>query len=193
VRLGSACTGYAGLDGAVEAVFGAELAWVADNDPDVSLLLKQRYPDVPNLGDISTVEWDQVEPVDIFCGGFPCQDVSCAGQRAGLRPGTRSGVWTYMAYAIGILRPELVVIENVRGICSASAHSDVESCEICLGKRAGHALRALGAVLGDLSTLGYDAEWQNVRASDAGSCHRRERIFITAWPAAPDALGDAGQ
>jgi DNA (cytosine-5)-methyltransferase 1 len=182
VKLGSACTGYGGLDAAVIALTGAELAWVADSDPDVSLLLKQRHPDVPNLGDITVADWAAVEPVDILAGGFPCQDVSCAGLRAGLRPGTRSGVWSYMAEAIGVLRPKLVVIENVRGICSASAHSDVEPCEICLGNRAGHALRALGAVLGDLSTLGYDAEWQNVKASDAGACHRRDRVFIAAYP-----------
>ncbi len=141
---------------------GAELAWVADNDPDVCTLLEARYPGIPNLGDIKVVDWDKVEPVDIMAGGTPCQDVSCAGQRVGMMPGNRSGLWSWFAYAIGKLRPSLVVWENVRGVTSAAAHSDVERCEICLGEAAVRPLRALGAVLGDLSSLGYDAEWQNL-------------------------------
>jgi DNA (cytosine-5)-methyltransferase 1 len=186
--VGSVCSGYGGLDAAVCAMFGAEVAWVADNDPDASAVLAARYPGVPNLGDIGKVDWTQVPPVSILAGGFPCQDVSVSGMRGGLLPGNRSGAWYHMARAIGILHPDLVVIENVRGLFSARAHSGVEPCEVCVGDSTARPLRALGAVLGDLSDLGFDAEWQVVSAADIGGCHRRERVFILAWPVAAHAV-----
>ena len=181
-KVGSVCSGYGGLDEAVIAELGGEIAWVADIDPAVSVLLKHRYPDAPNLGDISKVDWASVEPVHVMCGGFPCQDVSTAGLRIGLAPGNRSGVWSHMARGISVLKPEIVIVENVKGLLSARAHSDVEFCEGCMGDpESVRPLRALGAVLGDLASLGFDAEWDVVSAADAGSCHLRERVFILAW------------
>ena len=133
------------------------------------------------------------EPVDILTGGFPCQDLSLAGKRAGLKDGTRSGLWSEFAHAIDVIRPRLVVIENVRGLLSATAHSDVEPCSWCLGDDGGEpALRALGAVLGDLASLGYDARWTGLRAADAGAPHGRFRVFIVAYPRnvnAEDSIG----
>jgi DNA (cytosine-5)-methyltransferase 1 len=117
--VGSLFTGYSGLDMAVRTVLGGQLAWVSDIDPGANALLAHRHPDVPNLGDVTAVDWSQVEPVDVLVGGFPCQDVSLAGRREGLGPGTRSGLWWQFAYAIERLRPRLVVIENVRGLLSA--------------------------------------------------------------------------
>ena len=84
LRLGSLCTGYGGLDMAVQQAFGTELAWVADNDRHVSKLLASRHPGIPNLGDLTQVDWQQVDPVDILCAGFPCQDISFAGRGAGI-------------------------------------------------------------------------------------------------------------
>jgi len=84
VRLGSLCTGYGGLDMAVQRVFGARLVWVADNDRHIGTLLAARHPEVPNLGDISTLDWRQVDSVDVLCAGFPCQDISFAGRGAGI-------------------------------------------------------------------------------------------------------------
>ncbi|NYE02689.1 DNA (cytosine-5)-methyltransferase 1 [Kineosphaera limosa] len=72
-------------------------------------------------GDITAIDWSQVEPVDILIGGFPCQDVSTVGKRAGIAPGTRSGLWAHMAAAIDALQPDWVVIENVRGLLSSPA------------------------------------------------------------------------
>lgn len=182
MKIGSLFSGYGGLDMAVAQVTGATTVWVSDIDKGACKILAHRYPDVPNLGDITTVDWSQVEPVDVLTGGFPCQDVSHAGKRAGIRPGTRSGLWEHFAYAISQLQPSLVVIENVRGLLSANAHSDVEPCAWCVGDDPNGALRALGAVLGGLADIGYDAEWVGLRAADVGACHGRFRVFIVAHP-----------
>ncbi len=183
MKIGSLFSGYGGLDLAVEAVTGAELAWVCEWDDAPSKILATHYPDVPNYRDVSQVDWSAVEPVDILTGGFPCQDLSLAGKRAGLKEGTRSGLWSEYFKAIEILKPRLVVIENVRGILSATAHSDLERCEWCMGDGSGEpSLRALGAVLGDLASIGYDARWQGVRAADAGAPHNRFRVFIVVYP-----------
>jgi DNA (cytosine-5)-methyltransferase 1 len=115
--------------------------------------------------------------------------VSSAGKRAGIRPGTRSGLWAHFAHAISQLQPSLVVIENVRGLLSATAHSDVEPCPWCLGDDTDGALRALGAVLGDLADLGYDASWYGLRAADVGAPHGRFRVFAVATPRHADAVG----
>jgi DNA (cytosine-5)-methyltransferase 1 len=85
---------------AVHEVLGGELAWVADNDPGAAAILAHRFPLVPNLGDITAVDWSAVEPVDVLTAGFPCQDISCAGRRAGLRTGNRSGLWFHVARAL---------------------------------------------------------------------------------------------
>lgn len=170
---------------AVAQVLDVEVAWVADNDRAASAVLAHRHPNIPNLGDIAAVDWARVPPVDVLIAGFPCQDVSTAGARAGLRAGTRTGVWTHVARAICVLRPSLVFLENVRGILSAGADSRVEQCPWCVGDSADEpAVRASGAVLGDLADLGFDAEWTTVPAAAAGAPHRRERWFCLAWPAA---------
>jgi DNA (cytosine-5)-methyltransferase 1 len=149
-------------------------------EPAAAAILAEHWPGIPNLGDITAVDWSTVPPVDVICGGFPCQDLSTAGMRRGLRPGTRSGLWQHMAEAVHQLKPRIVVIENVRGIFSAEAHSDLERDCWCVGDTGDPALRALGAVLGDLSGLGFDARWGTVPASAAGAPHRRERVFIVA-------------
>ena len=184
LRVGSLFSGYGGLDLAVMNVLDAEVVWHCEWDDAPSKILEKHFPGVPNYRDVSKVDWAAVEPVDVLTGGFPCQDLSLAGKRAGLKEGTRSGLWSEFANAIEVLKPRLVVIENVRGLLSATAHSDVEQCAWCMGE-AGDGepvLRALGAVLGDLADLGFDARWTGVRAADAGAPHNRFRVFIVAFP-----------
>ena len=110
--------------------------------------------------------WDEVrtfrgEPwrgiVDVVSGGFPCQDISVAGTGAGI-DGARSGLWREMARIIGEVRPRYVFVENSPALLT----------------------RGLGTVLGDLATLGFDARWTVLGASDVGAPHKRERIWILA-------------
>jgi DNA (cytosine-5)-methyltransferase 1 len=158
-RLGSLCTGYGGLDTAVQQIFGGALAWVADNDPGASRILAHHHPQVPNLGDITAVDWTQVAPVDVVLGGYPCQPFSSAGHRKGTKDARH--IWPHIATALGVLRPRLAVFENV----------------------AGHLSLGFDTVLADLACLGFDADWVCVRASDIGAAHQRKRLFLLAWPA----------
>jgi DNA (cytosine-5)-methyltransferase 1 len=195
-RLLSLFTGYGGLDMAATAVLGADVIGHAEIDPAACRVLAHRYPHVPNVGDVTAVDWSALGPVDVITGGFPCQDVSLAGRRLGIRHDTRSGLWAHMAAAVDELRPALVVIENVRGLLSAEAahpaHDVLEPCAWCVGDDSGVPLRALGAVLGDLADLGYDAAWRLLSAADVGAPHGRARVFVVAWPADPDGAGLEG-
>ena len=182
MRLGELCAGYGGLGMAVEEVFGATTAWFSEYDAAPSKILAHHWPDVPNYGDMTKIDWAAIEHVDIISGGTPCQDLSGAGRRAGMTEGTRSNLWVQMREAIAIQRPKYVVWENVRGAFSAEASSSVEQCPGCVGDTSDGRvfLRALGRVLGDLSDLGYDAEWRGLRAADVGACHGRFRVFVLA-------------
>jgi DNA (cytosine-5)-methyltransferase 1 len=100
-----------------------------------------------------------VPPVDLVTAGWPCQDISYAGPGAGLKEGTRSGLWHCIAGGLRHLRPAYVFLENVAALRA----------------------RGLGTVLGDLAALGYDTQWLCLRASDAGACHRRDRMFVLGW------------
>lgn len=167
--IGSLCTGYSGLEMAAQNIFGGELAWVADNAVPARKLLEYRYPDVPNLGDLTVADWSNVEPVQILTAGFPCQPISIAGRKLGQND--ERWIWPELAGAIRVLRPEYVLLENVENL-------------IRLG---------LGDVLGDLATLGYDARWTCVRASEAGAPHRRERWFCAAHPKVAGLEGGLGE
>ena len=122
---------------------------------------QQRFPDAIGLGDIRKIRGQDLPKGDwITCGGFPCQDISVAGKGAGLE-GERSGLWFEYARLIGEIRPCYAVMENVGAL----------------------SFRGLDTVLGSLAEIGYDAEWCDIRASDVGAPHKRERIWIVAYPA----------
>lgn len=184
MKIGSLFSGYGGLDLAVEKIFNAETVWHCEWEDAPSKILEKHWPDVPNYRDVSKVDFTEIEQVDILTGGFPCQDLSLAGKRAGLQPGTRSGLWSEFARAIETIQPKYVVIENVRGLLSAKAtNPDLEFCPLCMGEDGKRKpdMRALGGVLGNLADLGYDAKWGSYRASDAGAPHQRQRVFILAY------------
>ena len=177
-------------------MIGGSTAWFCEVDPAASKVLATRFPDIPNLGDITAVDWTAVEPVDVLVGGFPCQSVSIAGVKSGIGSGTRSGLWSHFLEAIEVLQPDLVIIENVRGLLSTKAFRQDEEdhgtdsdmgrggSPVAQGKprqRAKPVLTAAGAVIGQLSSAGYDAVWKVVPASDVGAPHHRARVFIVGW------------
>lgn len=194
MKVGSLFSGYGGLDLAVERHFNAETVWHAEWEDAPSKVLAHRWPGVPNFRDVTQVDWSSVEPVDIITGGFPCQDVSMAGKRAGMVEGTRSNLWGAMRTAVETIRPRYVVAENVRGLLSATAQSDsdLELDQGFMGDGSALNLRAIGRVLGDLADIGYDAQWYGLRAADIGAPHGRYRVFILATDAttAPYAAHD---
>lgn len=118
-------SGYGGLDLAVErALGGARVVALADIDTGPSAVLAHRWPDVPNLRDITKIDWLKLGRVDVMAGGFCCQSVSTAGKRAGLKRGTRTGLWFNYAEGIRVLRPSLIVAENVGGLLSGASVCD---------------------------------------------------------------------
>ncbi|WP_189986425.1 DNA cytosine methyltransferase, partial [Streptomyces spinoverrucosus] len=165
----SLCTGSGALDLAVGAVTGLPTVMVGEKDPAASRLLAARLPHARNLGDITAVDWTDLSASlprpAVLTAGFPCQDISNAGPRGGIA-GDRSGLWKTIAHAIRHLRPRLVFLENVAAIRS----------------------RGLDVVAADLAACGYDARWMCLRAGDpeVGACHRRDRWFAVAYPAAED-------
>lgn len=161
------CAGYGGLGMAVKALTGERVAYVAEVDEAACKVLAARFPGVPNIGDITAYDWEQlVGLVDIVTAGFPCQDISNAGKREGIT-GERSGIWKSVAEATRILRPRLVFLENVAAIKG----------------------RGLNVVAEDLAEIGYDLRWTTLRAADVGAAHARNRWFGIATPALPDPDG----
>jgi DNA (cytosine-5)-methyltransferase 1 len=159
MKVGSLFAGIGGFDIAAKEV-GWSTVWFSEIDQYASLVLAERFPGVLNLGDITKIKWGGVEPVDVLVGGFPCQDISHAGFRAGI-DGLRSGLWAEFVRAIRELRPRYVVVENVAALLAD-----------------GSGLR----VLGDLAGLRYDAEWSTVSACAVGAPHMRRRVFVVAYP-----------
>jgi len=152
LKVGSLFTGYGGLDIAV----GGDLAWYAEIEPAACQVLAHHYPNVPNLGDITKIDWSQVEPVDVITGGYPCQPFSHAGNRKGKNDVRH--LWPNVLDAIRAIRPRYAILENVSG----------------------HITLGFADVLADLAEIGWSCEWGTFRASDVGAPHRRERIFIIA-------------
>lgn len=158
ISIGSLFSGIGGLELGLEWAGLGPTIWQVERDPFCQRILAKHWPTAERFDDVCTVGAHNLKPVDLICGGFPCQDLSYAGKGAGLA-GARSGLWTEYARIVGELRPRFVVVENVAAL----------------------AARGLDRVLGDLAALGYDAVWLPVRAADVGAPHRRERLFIVAY------------
>lgn len=139
-------------------------------EPFPQKILAKHWPNVPCYDDIRTLTADRLAAdgiaVDAICGGFPCQDISVAGKGVGLS-GENSGLWFEYARIIGELRPQYVIVENVAAL---------------LG-------RGLDRVVGDLASLRFDAEWHCIPASAVGALHRRDRLWIIAYPSLSNVEG----
>ena len=162
LRYGSLFSGIGGIDLGMDMA-GFECAWQVEIDEKCRQVLKQHWPGVPKYGDIYEVKGSKVEPVDILCGGFPCQPVSVAGKRGGVDD--ERWLWDEFYRLICELRPRWIVAENVTGLLSANSG------------------RAFAGVLRDLAEGGYDAVWDVYPAGGPGGVgapHRRERVFIVA-------------
>ena len=167
LAFGSLFAGIGGLDLGLERA-GMICKWQVEVNDYATKVLEKHWPDVARFRDVRECGAHNLEPVDLICGGFPCQDVSLAGKRAGLE-GERTTLWSEFARIIREIRPRWVLAENVPGLLSSDSG------------------RFFGRVLGDLAACGYDAEWDTIPACAVGAPHRRYRVFVVArrndlWP-----------
>jgi len=158
MRFGSLFAGIGGFDLGLERA-GMECAWQVEIDPWCRQVLAKHWPDVPRYEDVRDVGRDNLEPVDLVCGGFPCQDLSVAGRREGL-DGERSGLWFEYHRILEEIRPDWVVIENVPGLLSSAGGRD------------------FAVILRGLVELGYGVCWRVLDAQFFGVPQRRRRVFI---------------
>jgi DNA (cytosine-5)-methyltransferase 1 len=155
--------GIGGFDLGLERTGGFKTVAFCEIEPHAQAILRKHWPEVPIYDDVcrltgAVLARDGVFP-NAIVGGFPCQDISSAGARAGLA-GERSGLWFEMHRLIGDLRPRYVIVENVAELL-ANGFSDV---------------------LGSLASIGYNAEWDCIPAAGIGAPHLRDRVWIVAYP-----------
>ena len=147
-------SGIGGFSLGLERTGAFETVGFCEIDPTCQAILAKHWPHVPCAADIREREFVRGE-ADVIVGGFPCQDISYAGKRAGLA-GERSGLFWEMVRAIRVVRPRLALVENVAALLTGG----------------------MGVVLGSMAADGYDAEWDCISAADAGAPHGRPRIWI---------------
>lgn len=151
----SLCSGYGGLDIAVEQFYGAQTTYYCEIEPACLEVLAGRFPTALNVGSLEELKTGTIE-ADIITAGYPCQPFSLAGKRGGVFDDRH--VWPIIRQVISNVRPARVVLENVSG----------------------HLTSGGTAVIGDLARMGYGVKWGTVRASEAGAPHQRKRLFIVA-------------
>lgn len=154
---GSLFSGIGGLDLGLDRA-GMKCLWQCEIGDYQSKVLEKRFG-VTNLGDITKVDWNEVEKPNLVCGGFPCQDISHAGKKTGIT-GSRSRLFFEFIRCVRCLRPENVLVENVSALL----------------------VRGMGTVLWEFSRIGYDAEWGVLSSAGVGKNHQRRRVFIYAYP-----------
>ncbi len=157
LTIGSLFSGIGGLELGLEWAGLGPVKWQVEIDPFCRQVLAKHWPEVQRFEDVRAVGAEQLAPVDLICGGFPCQDVSSAGKRAGLA-GSRSGLWREYARVVREVGPQWVVVENV----SSGARLWVDS------------------VSNDLEQLGYEVLPVPLSAANVGAPHLRRRVFVVA-------------
>ena len=161
ITIGSLFSGIGGFElGLERAIPESSTIWQVEQDKYCQSILKKHWPESILYDDVCSVGAHNLKPVDIICGGFPCQDISKAGKGKGINEGKKSGLYWEMFRIICELRPRIIVMENVSALTN----------------------RGLSDVLGSLATIGYDAEWICITAAMFGAPHRRKRLFVVAHP-----------
>ena len=164
-------SGIGGFSLGLERTGGFETVAFCEIEEFPRRVLAKHWPKVPCYHDVRELTADVLArdgiAVDVITGGFPCQDISVAGKQAGIGEGTRSGLWSEIVRLACELRPQFIIVENVANLLAGPS-----------GKPGGW----FGRILGDLAECGYDAEWENIPASALGAPHRRERIWLVAYP-----------
>jgi DNA (cytosine-5)-methyltransferase 1 len=160
LRLLDTFSGIGGFSYAAEQLVGGfETIGFVEREPFCQQILRKHWPEVPIYDDITTFS-PEPGSADVVCGGFPCQDISTAGKQAGIKEGTRSGLFYELMRVVRTVRPRYVVMENVAAILA----------------------NGLDTVLGELAEAGFDAEWACIPASAVGACHQRDRWWLVAYP-----------
>lgn len=177
MNVGSLFAGIGGFDLGLETA-GMRVAWQVELDPYCRAVLARHFPEARRYEDVCEVGAKSLAPVDLICGGFPCQDLSPAGKGAGLA-GARSGLWAEFARIVRELRPSYVVVENVPALLTGKGK--------CWDRA------PVGRVLGDLAEMGYDAEWSVLSAREFGAPHLRKRVWLVAYPARDAEAGAASE
>ena len=148
---------------------GMETVAFCEYDEKARQVLKKHWPNVPQYEDVRTLtkeklDNDGITNISVLCGGFPCQDISVAGNQAGIHEGTRSGLWSECARLLGEIRPQYAIFENVTALLNGGGGDWFKR------------------ILWEISEVGYDAEWHCISASELGAHHHRDRIWIVAYP-----------
>lgn len=152
-------SGIGGFSLGLERTGGFETVAFCEIDAFCRRVLAKHWPEVPCYEDVANTDFERVGPVDVVAAGFPCQDLSFAGLGAGLA-GERSGLFWHILRTVRLVGRPKLVLENVAALLD----------------------RGMGAILGALAQIGYDAEWHCIPASAVGAPHGRDRIWIVADP-----------
>ena len=159
-------SGIGGFALGLEAA-GFETAAFCEIDPYAQKVLKKNWPGVPIYDDVRRITADRLVSdgvgVDVITGGFPCQDISVAGNQKGI-DAERSGLWSECSRLLGDIRPRYAIFENVTNLLTGDGGDWFKR------------------VLWDISKVGYDAEWHCIPASAVGAYHHRDRVWIVAYP-----------
>jgi len=156
LRVGSLFAGIGGLELGLEMTGHFKTVWQVEKDEYAAKVLAKHWPKVKRHDDVCTFPTNDHDwQCDVICGGFPCQDISYAGDGAGL-DGKRSGLFYELARVVSQVGPKYVVLENVAALLT----------------------RGMGDVLGTMATLGYDCQWHCIPAASVGAPHIRDRVFI---------------
>lgn len=162
LKVASFFAGIGGFDLGLERA-GMEVVFQCEVNKFCQSILKKHWPNVPLVGDIKALKPKDVANADVWCGGFPCQDLSLAnqGKRKGLE-GERSGLFLKYAELIGAKKPKWVIVENVPGLLNSHQGKDFQ------------------VLLNKLDELGYGVSWRVFDAKYFGTPQRRRRVFIVA-------------